>query len=400
MGLLIPSMGRGGAERVVSILADILKNDYEIILIVYQSDKMFYSVDVEVVDMNLPARDGIVHSAVNFIRRCKMLENIMDRYKLDAVISFLNSANLVNAFSRIGKSKVRKIISIRSYEYDITETKNVKGKIFDILYKHLERSMIRHVDRVVVVSKAIQSKMEQMYSQEKGKFVTIYNPYNIEKIKACAKEKIINWDDYFNSDDFIFVTVGRLEQPKGLWHLMNIFKYVVGENPQAKLLIVGAGSYREKIENYLKRNSFEKNVVMVGEQENPFKYLAKANVYVLTSTREGFPNALVEAMACGLPVIANDCLSGPREILGKITDYSYKIAGVQYMEYGLLTARLDAHEEWDESDLQPEEQNFADAMQALIEDDVLARHYARRAQEGAAQFSCEMCNMEYSKILS
>lgn len=396
IGLLIPGMSRGGAERVAAILTKILDDEFEVFLIVYHCTKMAYPIEVDIIDMNLPAQQGIIRSGINFVRRCQKMSGIINEYQLDAVISFLNSANLVNAFS---KSNNNKIISIRSYEFDLNETADMKGKIFDVFYRSIERLMLQKVDKVVAVSRMIQFKLEQLYPNFKGKILTVYNPYEIESINARSQECVEDWNKYFDTQDFIFVTVGRLEQPKGLWHLTKIFRNVARENHHVKLLIIGDGSYRSKIYEFLQKENLTDRVILVGDQDNPFKFVAKANAYLLTSTREGFPNALVEAMACGIPVIANDCLSGPREILCNEVDYSHKVTEIEYVDYGILTPRLDTCEDWNNVELEPEERCFAEAMKRLMIDSQLLEFYSQQSEKRAMDFNCEVCRREYCKLV-
>ena len=259
--------------------------------------------------------------------------------------------------------------------------------------------MLQKIDRVVAVSKMIQFRLEQLYPMLKGKVTTIYNPYEIGMIQEQSQEGVDNWNTYFDTQDFVFVTVGRLEQPKGLWHLLRIFGSVAREDLHVKLLIIGDGSYRSKIHEFLQKEGLKDRVILAGDQDNPFKFVAKANAYVLTSTREGFPNALVEAMACGIPVIANDCLSGPREILCKEVDYLHEVIQTEYVDYGILTPRLDTCEDWNSVELKPEERHFADAMKKLMKDSRLIELYSQQSKKRAMDFNCEVCRKEYCKLV-
>lgn len=399
IGLLIPGMSRGGAERVAAILSKKLRDDFDVILIVYHCEKPAYSVAVDIIDMNLPAKPGLKNSLLNFVRRCSKLSQISTENKLDIIISFLNSANMVNAFSK--KNDIKKIISIRSYHYGERNSSGMKEKVFDMFYRLNESLMIERVDKVVSVSKMIQGKLEQLYPNQKEKLCTIYNPYELDIISDCSNEEVENWNDYFNMEDFIFVTVGRLESAKGLWHLIKVFSYVAKDNPNVKLLIVGDGSDRERLCNAICEMGIEKQVVMVGDQSNPFKFVKRSDVYLLTSIREGFPNALVEAMACGIPVIANDCYSGPREILCEEPDFSHEVVGMEKMDYGILTPRLRTYENWNckNVELEPEEYIFATAMKKITTDREMLLYYSRMSQMRASDFSIKECIEEYKKII-
>lgn len=396
IGLLIPEMNRGGAERVVSILTKVLGQSDDVYLILYEKGNIVYPVFSEIIDMNLPPNKGILQSGIVFVRRLRKLTEICRDYHLDVVISFLNSANMVNALS---SNHIPKYISVRSYEYGQGSSATLKSKIFNTLYKFVERIIVKRVDGVITVSDLIRLKMVELYPFAENKLCTIYNPFETDVIEKLSEESVAEWGDMFSPDNFVFITVGRLDQPKGWWHLLKIFNEVVRHNSEVRLLIVGEGAYREKISEAIKKLQLEEKVVLVGDQNNPFKYMAKADTYLLTSVREGFPNAMVEAMICGLPIIANDCFSGPKEILYNVRDREHQVKKNEFADYGIITPRLSIEENWCMKSLEQEEVYFVNAMEQIMKDKGIKTYYAKRSKERASDFSCDACLQEFKKLL-
>lgn len=396
IGLLISEMNRGGAERVASILTRILSENYEVYLIVYEKGKMAYPVSVEVLDMNIPAKPGVLNKVILFVRRCNELKKLENKYRLHIVLSFLDSPNMVNVFS--GRSSIRKFVSIRSYQY--ADSKSLHGRsIVDRIYGMLEKTMVSRAERVIVVSQMLRETMMELYPRMHDKIVTIYNPYDTDLITKLGEEELPEWNTMIEPEDFVFVTLGRLDQPKGLWHLLKIFFYVVKTVSKAKLLIIGDGMLKNKILVTIKKWGMTQQVLLVGDQDNPFKYISRSHMYLLTSVREGFPNALVEAMACGIPVICNDCLSGPREILYENVDFGHQVEHIEYADYGILTPRLSVHENWECLDLESEEKSFLEAVIALVNDKNKYDIYCEQAKKRAQAFSYAACYEEFKKII-
>ena len=107
---------------------------------------------------------------------------------------------------------------------------------------------------------------------------------------------------------------GRLESQKGFKYLLEAFSKVSAKI-EARLAILGRGSQMDELKRLSEKLGITSNVVFLGFQKNPYKYLANGDLFVLSSLWEGFPNALAKAMACGIPVVSTDCPSGPSEII-------------------------------------------------------------------------------------
>ncbi len=180
------------------------------------------------------------------------------------------------------------------------------------------------------MSKVIQEEINKQKKEYIKKTVCIYNPYDFSYMRQRGEEKV--YDYTFNSQ--VIVSQGRLNKVKNFPRLIKSFYLVHKKNPNTKLLIIGEGEERERLTNLINRYQIDDVVTLLGFRVNPFSYISKSSLYVLSSFSEGFPNALIEGMTF-LPTVSVDCKSGPREILSDkpITSIADEI---EYTDYGIL----------------------------------------------------------------
>src|SRR5699024_11269619 len=137
------------------------------------------------------------------------------------------------------------------------------------------------------------------------KIIVIHNFYDIKNIREDSIKKLsLKKQNIFKQPTII--TSGRLSNQKGQWHLIRAFSKVKEKIPNAQLVILGKGDLKSKLIDITYKLKLENSIHFLGFQSNPFKYIAEADIFVLPSLYEGFPNALCEAMACGLPVIRSE----------------------------------------------------------------------------------------------
>lgn len=386
IGLLVPSLNGGGAERVVSRLSYLLSDKYDIYLILFEDTYMKYKYRGTLINLDIKAlsHKNILKIFLPF-RRAKKLRAIKKNEQLDIVISFLDSPNIVNILSSYSACKT--VISIRNYEYR------------PVLFKWLRKYLYKKASFIVPVSKLIRDDYITKYKIDKNKLKTIYNPYDIDQINNLKKEELPSkYNDFFKSG-FIFTSMGRNSYQKGFWHLIKAFKMVHDFHPEAKLVIIGRDEMGGKAKKLVKELNIEKNVLFTGFQKNPFKYLEHSDIYVLSSLFEGFPNALVEAMACGCPVIATDIKSGPREILYKEINLSDNCLSQEKADYGMLVPSFNSEENWESNIFNKEERELSKSMLFFIENKEVREFYRKKSIERAQHFNFEKCKTEFIELI-
>ena len=393
VGLLISSLNGGGAERVVSRLSMILYSEYDIYILLFDAKNIKYDYKGRVIDIKTPANSkGLLSKIKLLMQRTHRTRAIKKTENLDIVISFLDSPNIVNILSKNKGCKVA--ISIRNYT-DFEKRSSRTLKLANFLMKRLYRK----ADVVIPVSIEISKMLFEKYSISKSKLKVIYNPYDIMDIGRLANENIEDKYENFMHSEKTFISVGRQVYQKGFWHLAKAFKLVLENEPDARLIIIGSGNNDVKLLKLINDLGIENSVLLTGFQKNPFKFIKKSQVYVMTSLFEGFPNILVEAMACGCPVISTDCKSGPREILLENFNYNNTTEDIIYGDYGILVPVFKEGENWDSNTIEAEEIILAKAMIDLLRDKGKLKYYSEKSIDRAKVFNYEKCLNEYKTII-
>jgi glycosyltransferase involved in cell wall biosynthesis len=173
--------------------------------------------------------------------------------------------------------------------------------------------MYSKLDALITVSNGVQLDLVTLVKLDRKKLHVVYNPVVGEQLLYKARMPVE--DPWLRKDGIpVILGVGRLIKAKDFPTLLRAFALVRQER-RARLLILGEGEDRPGLEVLVRELGLQNDVSFPGFMENPYSYMAKADVFVLSSRWEGLPTVLVEAMACGTPVVATDCPSGPHEIL-------------------------------------------------------------------------------------
>ena len=318
--------------------------------------------------------------------------------KGDIAISFLERANFVNIFSKLFK-KHRAIVSVHTNQ--IEEHKGLKS-----FNKFLAKFLYPKADLIIAVSYGVKRSLTQLGIPEE-KIKVIYNPFPIDEIQRKVKEPLEGI--FLNS--FYLITVGRLTKQKGQWHLLRIFRELKKKFSDLKLLILGEGELKDYLFNLsqdlgLKTFVWDKDklsdnfdVYFLGFQKNPFKYIAKAKVFIFPSLWEGFGNTLVESIACKVPVVSADCRSGPREILAPDTGFKHQTDKPEFAKYGILMPSFEAKFKKDNEPMEEKEKIWVETLEKLLKDEKLMENYAKIAFGRAKDFEIGKIVNKWKEIL-
>ena len=204
------------------------------------------------------------------------------------------------------------------------------------------------------------------------------------------------------------VSMGRDDPMKGFWHMIKAFKLVHDQIPEARLILMGAGTF-QKYKTLAEQLKITDAIYFAGMRRDPYALLKYGEVYLLTSANEGFPNALVEAMTLSLAPVSTNCLTGPAEILVRNGDTASlndqftekqkeKETPVIYGDYGIMVPEMQKEENLDPADITEEERNLADTVIRLLQDEKLLQSYRHTAARRAGDFTYEKYLEQFLKL--
>lgn len=173
-------------------------------------------------------------------------------------------------------------------------------------------------DFIAGVSESVIENFLKLSGHSKDNYGVIYNTNETEKIKELSKEKVVNKE--FDCDGLKIIGVAKVRPRKGFMRLAQVHKRLIEEGYKYKIFVLGEGEERKKIEEYLEQNGIKDSFHFLGYDPNPYKYVAKCDLFVCPSFEEGFSTAATESLVVGTPVLTTLC-SGMKEMLGENDEY-------------------------------------------------------------------------------
>lgn len=266
--------------------------------------------------LNLKIRNSINinhlnSSRFNPIKNIVRLKHYINRYDPDIVLSSIHFNNLVASYALALAGKKSKLI-LRQANVLKEQFKDYPLLVSLPLY-HLLKLAYKNADLLIAPSQAVTFDMQKYLGVESKKIQRIYNPTVTSDIfEKATKNPNHEW---FQKKYPIILSVGRLKPQKDFKTLLKAFAKVKPKFKQVKLVILGEGPQRKKLESLAIKLKIEKDVDLVGYEKNPYPFISKADLFVSSSRYEGLPNVLIEALALDQKIVATDCIGGSAEIL-------------------------------------------------------------------------------------
>lgn len=372
VAIFIYSLGGGGAEKAILELATGLKNDFDVRIVTMSPVQSYDDYGFEVVSLHRhDLSSSVIDKALSVFKIASSFASYCKKEGIEVVISALSRPNLIAALAKMLYPRLYLIAAehttLSNYYDNTTASKALKFAL-SLAYKV--------ASKVVAVSSGIKDDLVQNFGVKKSKVHVIYNPVDIQKIKLMALQGVDR-----NSSEFVFVTAGRLVESKNYPFLFEAFKSMPSF---CKLWILGAGELESELKFLAVEMGIHERVTFFGFCENPYSYFASADAFVMSSRLEGLPTVLIEALACGVPVISTDCKSGPREILKG--DADMLVSGMEKAEYGLLVS-LDSP------------RFLALAMSKMVDEESLRVELRKKSAQRVNDFSKEHAFEAYKKLI-
>lgn len=326
IAILIYSLSGGGAERVVSYLLAYLKNKGIEVHLVLMNNTISYDIPKNIPIHYIETSEGGFENGFLKLIKLPLLAykyaKLLNRLKITHSFALLTRPSYINILSRYFTTWKYKItISERSYPSMQHGYNNLQSKINNFLIKKIYPK----ADQIICNSQGNANDLINNYNIPASLIAVAHNPVAIEHINTIAKK-----EGFFSSDYLNIVTIGRLDTGKN--HQLLI--HAVAQFPKIRLYILGDGGLRKSLTQLITDLNLTERVFLLGFDNNPYKYLKAADLFLFGSNHEGFPNVLLEAMACGLPIVSTNCKSGPDEIMELIVP---KTDDIMLTDYGILS---------------------------------------------------------------
>lgn len=359
---LINSLTGGGAERVMTTLlrhSEAECAQFDVTLALLDDEPAAYAAPEWVALRQLDGRKSFLPS-VTAVRR------LMAELSPDVSISFLTRSNMANLLT----ARCPAIISERA-NTSAHFPKGIRGEG----QRALIRLLYPRAARVIAVSDGVADDLRQNFGVAGDRLISIANPVDVDAIRAkgAVAPEIDVKAPYI-------MAAGRLVRSKNFEMLIRAY---AKSGDQRTLLIVGEGPERASLLETAAALGVSERVLLPGFVSNPYPLMRAADVFVLSSNAEGFPNALVEAMALGAPVIATNCASGPSEILANAPRDSFR--ELTFAPHGVLVPADDADA-------------MAEALRAM-QDEARRRGYGEKAAARALDYGAKTAKDRYWDVI-
>lgn len=291
---LIPTLSYGGAERVISVLASkCAENGHEISLIVLKKMPCEYEVSSRVNTYYLPHLETEA-PILRYSKKITEVRSLVKTLSPDVIVPFLDNPSICAYLGSIGIDRV--FVSAVRNNPQCDPPSRLKRDIMGFIYKHSDGVLFQNNEQRGLMNKPIKS------------YCVLPNPIKEDFLAQdyrCRSTPIAN-----------FVTVGRLDSQKNQKLMIEAFSEAHRHNNSLSLSIYGEGALFQELTDLIREKGLSSSVFLKGRIDNPETVLINYDAFILSSNYEGMPNALMEAMALGLPCISTACPTGPTELLG------------------------------------------------------------------------------------
>ena len=312
-------LSMGGEERVLlNVLKNLVELNYDVDLLItwnHGENNLFENEIPEKVNYkflfdNYNGKNKLIKEIYRIRAKAtylKKVEKIIKENKYDVIIDYSSNLLKYNNFDI-------KVPVFAWIHFSLTFGEKLSA---DKIEKY--KKQYKKYDKILAICDTMRDEFVEILGMDKNKVELVYNPIDLEAIRKKAENIDKKYENYLKQD--YFLQVSRLTEQKQPEHLVDIYYKLKQHGIKEKLYFIGNGEKVELIKQKIKEYKLENDVILLGQIENPYPFFKNAKLFVHTAKYEGLPTVLLESLAFGTPVVAYDCPTGPKDILGKNSEY-------------------------------------------------------------------------------
>ena len=317
-------LSMGGEERVLlSVLRNLVELNYDVDLLITWNHK-----ENNLFESEIPKKVNYKFLFDSYNGKNKLIKEI---YRIKAKTTYLKKIEK--------KIKNEKYDIVIDYSSNLLKYDNFDIKIPVFAWIHFSltfgekltlekikkyKKQYKKYSKIFAITRVMKEEFINKVGIDEKKVELVYNPIDLKLIEKKAENVEKKYENYLKQD--YFLQVSRLTQQKQPEHLVDIYYKLKQAGIKEKLYFIGDGEKKEIIKQKIKEYNLENDIILLGQIENPYPFFKNAKLFVHTAKYEGLPTVLLESLALGTPVVSYDCPTGPRDILGKNSEYGELIS--------------------------------------------------------------------------
>lgn len=307
---VFPDMSQGGTPYLLQLLSKELQNYYDCRLAVFNNIQQ-YTFHGTIYDLKAPTTGNPILILYYIFKRIFLLQRIVKRDKIDIIFSHA----LIASFISVLVKKYFRLKNPLILEFHTPIEMGVKDMgLAGYISKKIIIKNRKYINKIVCVSEGLREEVHNLGFPYEI-IEKIHNPVDIGLVqKSIKSEPEADMAVLVGKSRPVIMSAGRLARAKNYFLLLDAFD-IVRKKIDASLIIIGDGSLRSELIAKAESLGIAQYVMFPGWKDNPFNWIAHADVFVLSSSWEAFGNVIIEAFVCNTPVVSTDCPVGPREII-------------------------------------------------------------------------------------
>ena len=317
-------LSMGGEERVLlNVLRNLVELNYDVDLLITWNHK-----ENNLFENEIPKKVNYEFLFDSYNGKNKLIKEI---YRIKAKTTYLKKIEK--------KIKNEKYDIVIDYSSNLLKYDNFDIKIPVFAWIHFSltfgekltfekikkyKKQYKKYSKIFAITRVMKEEFINKVGIDEKKVELVYNPIDLKLIEKKAENVEKKYENYLKQD--YFLQVSRLTQQKQPEHLVDIYYKLKQAGIKEKLYFIGDGEKKEIIKQKIKEYNLEDDIILLGQIENPYPFFKNAKLFVHTAKYEGLPTVLLESLALGTPVVSYDCPTGPRDILGKNSEYGELIS--------------------------------------------------------------------------